>query len=47
VQIGTENGIVLGYDIVNPTDTRTLKPHLRRQKKRLEEQSPVIIADVG
>jgi transposase len=48
VQIGTENGFVLGYDIFpNPADTRTLKPHLRRQKKRLGEKPEVIIADAG
>jgi hypothetical protein len=43
MQIGTENGFVLGYDIFpNPADTRTLKPHLRRQKKRLGEKPRVI-----
>jgi transposase len=48
VQIGTEDGFVLGYDIFpNPADTRTLKPHLRRQKKRLGEKPKVIIADAG
>ena len=36
VQIGTEGGFVLGYDLFpNPADSRTLKAHLRRQKKRL------------
>jgi transposase len=48
VQIGTENGFVVGYDIFpNPADTRTLKPHLRRQKKRLGEKPEVIITDAG
>jgi hypothetical protein len=48
VQIGTENGFVVGYDLFpNPTDTRTLKPHLRRQKKRLGVKPKVIIADAG
>jgi transposase len=48
VQIGTENGFVTGYDIFpNPTDTRTLKPHLRRQKKRIGVSPKVVIADAG
>ena len=48
VQIGTENGFVTGYDIFpNPTDTRTLKPHLKRQKKRLGMSPKVVIADAG
>jgi hypothetical protein len=30
IQRGTENGFVVGYDIFpNPSDTRTLKPHMR------------------
>jgi transposase len=48
VQIGTEDGFVLGYDIFpNPADTRTLKVHLRRQKKRLGEKPAVVIGDAG
>jgi len=48
VQIGTENGFVVGYDIFpNPTDSRTLKPHLRRQAKRLGRKPKVVIADAG
>jgi hypothetical protein len=48
VQIGTEGGFVLGYDIYpNPADTRTVKPHLRRQKKRLGVKPDVVIADAG
>jgi len=48
VQIGTENGFVLGYDVFpNPTDTKTLKPHLRRQAKRLGVKPKVVIADAG
>ncbi len=36
VQIGTENGYVVGYDLFpNPTDSKTLKPHLERMKQRL------------
>jgi len=48
VQIGTENGFVVGYDIFpNPNDTKTLKPHLRQQAKRLGIKPKVIIADAG
>jgi len=48
VQIGTENGFVVGYDLFpNPTDTRTLKPHLRRQAKRLGVKPKVVITDAG
>jgi hypothetical protein len=48
VQTGTENGFVIGYDIFpNPSDTRTLKPHLRRQKRRLGQDPQRVIADAG
>jgi len=48
VQIGTENGFVVGYDLFpNPNDTRTLKVHLRRQRKRLGVKPRVVIADAG
>ena len=48
VQIGTENGFVIGYDLFpNPSDTKTLKPHLRRQKQRLGVKPKVVIADAG
>jgi len=48
VQIGTENGFVVGYDIfANPSDTVTLKPHLRRQAQRLKKKPKVIITDAG
>jgi hypothetical protein len=48
VQTGTENGFVVGYDIFpNPSDTRTLKPHLRKQKKRLGQAPKRVIADAG
>jgi hypothetical protein len=48
VQIGTENGFVTGYDIFpNPTDTRTLKPHLKRQQKRFGVRPKVVIAGAG
>jgi transposase len=48
VQIGTENGFVVGYDVFqNPGDTRTLKPHLMRQKRRLGAAPENVIADAG
>jgi transposase len=48
VQIGTENGFVVGYDVFpNPNDSRTLKPHMRQQKKRLGTVPKVVIADAG
>jgi hypothetical protein len=48
VQIGTENGFVVGYDIFpNPTDTRTLKPHLKKQAKRLGVKPKMVITDAG
>jgi transposase len=48
VQIGTENGFVVGYDLFqNPTDTRTLKPHLKRQAKRLGVKPKAVITDAG
>jgi len=48
VQIGTENGFVVGYDVFsNPHDSKTLKPHLRKQTKRLGVKPKVVIADAG
>jgi hypothetical protein len=48
VQIGTENGFVVGYDLFpNPNDSKTLKPHMRRQKKRLGVVPKAVIADAG
>jgi len=48
VQTGTENGFVTGYDIFpNPTDTKTLKPHLKRQAKRLGVKPKVVVTDAG
>jgi hypothetical protein len=48
VQTGTENGFVAGYDLFpNPVDTKTLKPHLRRQGKRLEVKPKTVIVDAG
>jgi hypothetical protein len=48
VQIGTENGFVVGYDVYpNPTDTKTLKPHLSNMERRLGLLPRQIIADAG
>ena len=48
VQVGTENNFVIGYDIFsNPTDTRTLKPHLENVEKRLDCKFETVIADAG
>ena len=48
VQIGTEDGFVVGYDIFsNPNDIRTLKPHLKKQKKRLGVKPQVVVTDAG
>jgi len=48
VQIGTENGFVVGYDIFQDrTDIRTLKPHLKRQAKRLGVKPEIVIGDAG
>lgn len=36
IQTGIENNFVIGYDVFpNPTDTKTLIPHLRNVEKRL------------
>ena len=48
VQIGTENSFVVGYDIFpNPNDTGTLKPHLKKQAKRLGKKPKAVITDAG
>jgi RNase P protein component len=48
VQIGCENGFVVGYDIFpNPTDTKTLKPHLERMEERFGKSPERVIADAG
>jgi transposase len=48
VQIGTENGFVVGYDVFqNPNDTRTLKEHLERQAERLGVKPKAVITDAG
>jgi hypothetical protein len=48
VQIGTENGFVVGYDVFQTaSDTRTLKPHLDRMQARLGTKPAQVIADAG
>ena len=48
IQVGTENNFVIGYDVFpNPTDTRTLKPHLENVMKRLGCKFETVIADAG
>jgi transposase len=48
VQIGSENGFVVGYDLfANPGDTKTLKAHLRRQARRLGVKPEAVITDAG
>jgi hypothetical protein len=48
VQRGTENGFVVGYDLFpKATDTRTLKPHVKEQKRRLGSKPKTVIADAG
>ena len=48
IQVGTENNFVIGYDVFpNPTDTKTLKPHLENVQKRLNCKLKTVIADAG
>jgi len=48
VQIGTENGFVVGYDMFpNPTDSPTLRPHLERMRQRPGRLPGRVIADAG
>ena len=48
VQIGTENTYIVGYTIhPNPTDTKTLIPHLEHQKEQLGKLPHTVIADSG
>ena len=48
IQVGTENNFVIGYDVFpNPTDTRTLIPHLENVMKRLGCKFRTVIADAG
>ena len=48
IQIGTENRYIIGFTIhPNPTDTKTLIPHLKHIEKRLGRLPENIIADSG
>ena len=48
VQVGTENGFVVSYQLYpNPTDTRTLQPHLERFQKDYGHLPASVIADKG
>ena len=48
IQIGTENNFIVGFTIhPNPTDTKTLIPHLEHLKKKLGKLPKNIIADSG
>jgi transposase len=48
VQVGTENNFILDYSIhSNPTDTRTLEPHLESFKKTFGKFPENLIADAG
>lgn len=48
IQVGTENNFVIGYDVFpNPTDTRTLIPHLENVEHRLGVRFKTVIADAG
>ena len=48
IQIGTENRYIVGFSIhPNPTDTKTLIPHLKHLEERLGKLPENIIADAG
>lgn len=48
VQIGTENRYIVGFTIhPNPTDTKTMIPHLKHLEKRLGRLPENIVADAG
>jgi len=48
VQIGCENGFVLGFDVFpNPVDSPTLITHLENMKNRLGKLPERVIADAG
>ena len=48
VQIGTENDFIIGVTIhPNPTDTRTMIPHIEHVTKKLGKLPKNIIADAG
>lgn len=48
IQIGTENRYIVGFSVhPNPTDTKTLIPHLNHLEERLGQLPENIIADAG
>lgn len=48
IQIGTENRYIVGYTVhPNPTDTKTMIPHLNHLKEKLGTLPENIIADAG
>lgn len=48
IQIGTENRYIVGFTIhPNPTDTKTMIPHLQHIKEKLGKLPKNIIADAG
>lgn len=48
IQIGTENNYIVGYTIhPNPTDTKTLIPHLKHLEEKLGTLPENIVADAG
>jgi len=48
IQIGTENRYIVGFTIhPNPTDTKTMIPHLEHLKSKLGKLPENIIADAG
>jgi hypothetical protein len=48
VQISTENQFITNYTLhQNPTDTKTLIPHVEEFKSRFETSPKVVVADAG
>ena len=48
IQVGTENGFVTSYGVYpNPTDTRTLIPHLDEFRNNYGHSPERVIADKG
>ncbi len=46
IQIGTENNYIVGYTIhPNPTDTKTMIPHLKHLKEKLGVLPQNVVAD--
>ena len=48
IQIGTENRYIVGFSVhPNPTDTKTMIPHLEHLKEKLGKLPENIVADAG